>query len=397
MKRTAYTILFLSLLLWTGLVHGADEPLDRTKYDVLEGLGTGICSGAYTTNPPLNLNDSSGEVGVSSLRLADRNLKMAGTIMPLFDPGLLDSSGNYLCERKQQVYSLTSRANRAIPGFSNTVIGLKIPSICAATGGTCQWSTQYAGPALSSGSAPDPSSEPLTIFPDSAVTSMEYVTQSSGNPVRTTYSIDLRGVARGEDDQITIVQHVYKPNDTPYFDVVWEVSTFRNTYNQVDFSFVVDTYTAGNDFGFGYICDVTHVIGGTGGTNFFQGFIGLQKPATLWEDWWAMLFYPLQERRLPGDRPDQPFGSERSGSPGTTGGQCGGLAVDGSDHRPGADLHSHALDFQRPDPPIHLRNHALFVRRFQRRRPFRCQFRARGNDEPSRQRADDFRHHIQPA
>ncbi len=298
MKHTGF-ILWLVLLLGCQVVYAADEPLDRTKYHVLEGLGTGICSGSYTTNPPVNTNDSSGEVGVSSLRLADKQLKMAGTIQPLFDPGLLDSSGNYLCERKQQVYSLTSRTGRAIPGFSNTVIGLKIPSVCAATGGTCQWSTQYAGPALTSGSAPDPSSEPLTIFPESAVESMDYVSQSSGDPIRTQFSIDLEGAARGEDDQITIVQYVYKPDDTPYFDVVWEISTFRGTYNQVDFNFVVDTYTAGNDFGYGYICDVTHLIGGTGGTSFFQGFIGLQKPATLWEDWWAMLFYRFKKDDFP--------------------------------------------------------------------------------------------------
>ncbi len=61
------------------------------------------------------------------------------------------------------------------------------------------------------------------------------------------------------------------------FKIVWKIEHLETVPDTFEFNFIhgVDTMTAGLDYGFGYVCTMTDIIGGTGGFQYFQGLIAI--------------------------------------------------------------------------------------------------------------------------
>jgi len=97
----------------------------------------------------------------------------------------------------------------------------------------------------------------------------------------------------GPSDDIHIDQIVsYTPGNS-HFDIKWKIWTDGTEYTGVKFFHDVDTFTSGNDYGYGYLCGVTKIVGGTGGRRFFQGLIALTPSDVQSED-----YYNYNSRRL---------------------------------------------------------------------------------------------------
>jgi len=90
----------------------------------------------------------------------------------------------------------------------------------------------------------------------------------------------------GASNDIHIDQVVsYTPGNS-HFDIKWKIWTDSAEYTGVKFFHDVDTFTSGNDYGYGYLCGITKIIGGTGGRRFFQGLIALTPSDVQSEDNW---------------------------------------------------------------------------------------------------------------
>ncbi len=276
-----------------------DFDVVESDYYVLDGLDgmNGQCTDYGS------LGESSGEIGVSHYVSIDKTKKMAGSIQASFDDGRPGSSGSD-CVRKQQVYTLVDRGVN-IPGQANTFFSLKLDGDpCPHE--QCQWSTMYAGPNVSknndlSGYSEQMKYETGTKFPDfiGGVVRHSTTTPMVNNKSTSRYYVLVNPNNSDLRDLITIYQYVYKPDGVPYFDVTWHISSNRYTYEDVKFWHAIDTYTSGNDFGYGYVCDVTKIAGGTGGSAFFQGAIALHPSAKQNEGWWAKNFQDIRLDDLP--------------------------------------------------------------------------------------------------
>jgi hypothetical protein len=93
----------------------------------------------------------------------------------------------------------------------------------------------------------------------------------------------------GNSSDIHIDQVVDYTAGESHFDIKWKIWTDANTYSGVRFLHDVDTFTSGNDFGYGYRCGITKIVGGTGGRRFFQGLIALRPSDKQSEDNWYNL------------------------------------------------------------------------------------------------------------
>lgn len=268
-----------------------------------------MCGGCMTTLSTLRCEDdygtganyveTSGMVGVSKFISTDKAIVMAGSIQPHYDDGQEAS-----CSRVRQTYTIVDRTNESIPGLTNTMFGLRLPSVCAAGEPVCQWSTMYAAPVL-----PDVDFNTLSDqqrfsigvrFPETTGRQLLWHSLAPGpNQIRSTYMAWLETLNPLNDDLITITQTIYKPNNAPYFDITWSMNSLMREYENVKFHTVIDTFTAGNDFGYGYLCDVTKIAGGTGGSAFFQGVIAMHPSAKQFEGWWAEVFHRVKEDSLP--------------------------------------------------------------------------------------------------
>lgn len=271
------------------------------------------CLAEYST--VLTYQESTSQVGVSQYLANDKRIFMAGTIQPSYDDGR-DTD----CARISQVYETVDRSSNSVPGLTNMVIGFRIPSICDAGGDVCQWSTMYAGGRLPDNTdfsvydiLPDDTDSEIAAkqelknsvdvdFPVTMGYPLLYNTVAPGsNKILAKYIANVDKELPSVDDQdiIMVLQHVYKPDDEPYFDVTWELYSFKNTYTGVKFFNAIDTATSGNDFGYGYLCDITKISGGTGGESFFQGTVALNPSERQFEGWWVKTFHQLKQGELP--------------------------------------------------------------------------------------------------
>ncbi len=315
MKKWILILGGLILLAFPILIQAADNKLNDDLFIIFDGLhGRGdecreiaVCTGTTDCYKGLDKDgnpytEDTGEVGVSLYTSYDKYVTMAGSLQPNFDHGASEN-----CERKVQTYTVIDRSGMAYPGLTNTMIGLKLSDLCSPGKTDCMWSTQFAGPDLPA----DRDIDELTLeekmkipisFPDTLDAKMTVLTNSPSATV-----IVSRYLAEFEDkpgvpiegDYVMVSQYVYKPDDEPYFDITWKLETLRGSYSSVKFWHAMDTFTAGNDFGYGYLCDVTQIAGGTGGANFFQGTIALHPSAKQYEGWWAKNFQNVKNDELP--------------------------------------------------------------------------------------------------
>ena len=334
------------LLWWTSPVFG-DAKLDYLgpgDYKISCGLDQGICEGAYEISPASTDPDmckDTGEVGVSRRETDDKEINFRGTIQANADDGRAEwdvAAAKYTdvdtpyCMRRSQVYNITDRSQDPIPGMTNYWISLKIGTqeytdttgaksvnICALRDLTpdsqnCQWSTQFAGPAATVANPNPETDQDLEIdFPMVAHQRMRVKSGPSGQNLTTEFWII---VDDGSDpvndvpaeqikDAIHVRQIVYTRPGKPYFDVTWELwcqGKGGAQYRNASFWVAADTFTAGNDSGYGYLCDITKLVGATGGTAFFQGMIALngdQDEVRMEENWWASVFDHIRDQALP--------------------------------------------------------------------------------------------------
>ena len=278
-----------------------DTPLTDVYYS-LPGLDgrEGVCTNAYVGS---GTDNDTGMVGVSQYVNLDEVLAMRGTIQPTFDDARTSE-----CARLPQVYTIVDRTHQSFPGLTNYFFGLRLNDLCAGgTLDTCQYSTMYAAPVMPSGvSNPTELSvdERLNIgtrFPDTLGSWIEVrgITPPDFGDITSNYFAYVPGAYIEDDDHIIINQTVYQPENKPYFDITWEIFTTKKTFNHVNFVQVADTFTGGNDYGYGYLCDVCKIAGGTGGSAFFQGIIAMHPSEKQYEGWWADVFYRAKNNTLP--------------------------------------------------------------------------------------------------
>ncbi|RJO66429.1 MAG: hypothetical protein C4523_12540 [Myxococcales bacterium] len=290
------------------------------KVDGLDGLNGECCYDAAgdtscgDEETPGSCVSSSGEIGVSQFITNDKNIVMAGSIQPTFDDGRSCS-----CAREVQTYTIVDRTGQAFPGLTNTLIAL---CLCANPTGDCdcvrRWSTQYAGPLLPEGgleAVTDVDKDLVGIlFPDTIGDAMQLHAQSpTGSRIDTRHMAVLDTGDPETDDIVIITQSVYQPPGKPYFDITWKMETQKENatlYRRAKFWHVVDTYTAGNDFGYGYLCDVAKISGGTGGASFFQGTLAMHPSAKQYEGWWAAVFDKTKRDDLPTFTWSNPLGPD---------------------------------------------------------------------------------------
>lgn len=367
MRQKILTICLLALfaaVLWMPssvmAACGDDQKLCPANYYTLTGLDgrEGVCDGAHTipgatcdrymglkcencsvetfedqciidycggVGAGCNYNETSGAVGVSQYVSYDKTLAMAGSIQALYD-----DASTADCTRKTQVYTIVQATGKAFPGLTNSGIGLKLSQAGAEVG---TWSTMHAQPNLSHPlDYYDNFEEDLNCgtvnekdnvgidFPadfDSRMNVMIF----SPNPVRnmTRYAAIKEATAEEDKDIIEVTQWVYKPEDKPYFNITWKLESNNLSYTEGKFWHFADTFTSFSDHGYGYLCDVTKVAGGTGGSAFFQGTIALHPSAKQFEGWWAKVFKLAKDDDLPEfvncSNPNRPVGVDCSAGP----------------------------------------------------------------------------------
>jgi len=275
-----------------------DFDLDDTQFysfDGLDGRG-GFCSDYGSTG------ESSGEVGFSTYISVDSKNDAGGSIQASFDDGRPGAAGAE-CERKQQVYTIVDRGFQ-IPGMSGTMMALKLNgNPCPHE--QCLFSTMFAGPNVALTDDLEGYTEEMKFsvgprFPDKISDGENIIAHLSTTPEKSRYTIPVNpNGSPAEIDLISINQTVFQPEGKPYFDVTWSFSSNRNTYENVKFWYYIDTYTSGNDFGYGYICDTTSIAGGSGGSAFFQGTLAMHPSAKQVEGWWAKNIQDIRHDDLP--------------------------------------------------------------------------------------------------
>ncbi len=335
----------LTLLLWVSTAFAADPKQDYlgpADYKISCGLGQGICEGGYEVSPAsVDPNDckDGGEIGVSRRETDDKDINFRGTIQANADDGRPEwdtASEGYsnvdtpYCFRRNQVYNITDRYQSPIPGMTNYWISLKMGTqeytsstgaksvnLCSKRDATpdttlCQWSTQFAGPAATVTNPNPETDQDLEIdFPMVSHQRMGVKSGPSGANLTTKFWIlmedgsdPLNDVPADQlKDVVHITQYVYSRPGKPYYDVTWEIKSQGTAqYSGVSFWVSADTFTAGNDSGYGYLCDITKVVGATGGSAFFQGMIALngdEDEVRMEENWWASVFYHILDQSLP--------------------------------------------------------------------------------------------------
>jgi len=328
-------IVLVSALCMTAIAR-EDEKLCPTAYYSMDGLEgrANVCENLYAddicencstvatfnkcvadNSTVLTYTDSTSEVGVSRFVTNNKKIFMAGSIQPLYDDGIEAD-----CARTMQVYETVDRNSDAVPGLTNMVVGFRIPAICDGGAEICQWSTMYAGGRLSDDTdfsqydfEPDDTPAEIktkqelkdSVGVDFPVTMgyslLLWANAPSSRKIQTRYlaNIDKELPTVDKKDLIFLTQYVYKPDGVPYFDVTWKLESLKNTYTDVKFFNAIDTATSGNDFGYGYLCDITRIAGGTGGKSLFQGTIAMHPSERQFEGWWVKTFHQLKQGELP--------------------------------------------------------------------------------------------------
>ncbi len=350
MRKRFVILVTLAFAFWamasvaSAQVERSDVSLDGSEYYfTLDGLDGGVadrCGGEYSGTA------SAGEVGVSLYLNPDKKLNMHGSIQPNYDDGRPDLDvtsarrGSPICVRGEQVYTVVSRSSGSsgltIPGMTNMMIGMRFDELCnQGDDALCQWSSAFAEGRLDTisfdsiadlrGLSQTEKDAVGTRFPGDIGRRMKYLVLSPlfSNPsmgryddlIQSRHQIWTDTGNPSTEDIITITQYVYSPNNKPYFDVTWEIQPLNLDFEDVTFWVAADTFTAGNDFGYGYLCNLQYdnetdgttdddwnsatISGGTGGSSFFQGMIGLHPSAKQFEGWWAAVFELIRKNAFP--------------------------------------------------------------------------------------------------
>ncbi len=299
-----------------------DSRLNGDFYYIMDGLDgrDGVCTGAYPEG------GNSGEVGGSRFLTDDKLIHMAGSVQPVFDHGQFNS-----CVREVQTYTVVDRSGVSFPGLTNTVIGLRLDDLCTGGEENCQWSTMYAGPILtqplewyenadgttSMAAVEIAKNQVGVIFPQYTGDILEYysVSEVPGEKVQSRYIRELDVVNPSYKGILDVTQYIYKPDNEPYFDITWKLVAQGRAYENVSFYHGADTYTSGNDFGYCYLCDVSKIAGGTGGSAFFQGTLALHPSAKQYAGWWGSVFERIRTDELPEYDWHNPLAQNAAGYP----------------------------------------------------------------------------------
>lgn len=239
-----------------------------------------------------------GQSGIADFVNVDKSLIVFGSIQATFDDGRSDS-----CQRHKQVYETVDRsALTGVPGETNSFLAVKIPSLC---GGTkpCRFSTPFAAPAslFSVNETLDENTKnsvaveyPKWLDGSGKLLSDRSYYDAKSHAVVASHIFTVANYDYNLPDNlidtVNVTQYVYRPEGQPYFGVTWSLQSAYRTYNDVEFWHVADTFTAGSDFGYGYLCNVTNIAGGTGGSAFFQGTIALTPSDLQYENFWGKVF-----------------------------------------------------------------------------------------------------------